>query len=343
MMKDKSLFMRTLHGERAERPPIWLMRQAGRYLPEYRATRAEAGSFLDLCFNPRLAAEVTLQPIRRFDFDASILFSDILVIPWALGQDVRFEEGRGPVLKPIQSGTELAVLEVETLETKLEPVFEAIQRINEGLPDETPLIGFIGAPWTLMTYMIAGHSTPDQRPAKDLWLHDPQTFAAMRQMVEEACMRFLIAQVKAGVNVVKIFDSWAGSLPEALVRELCIDPIKRIVNGVRQEVGSVPVIAFPRGIGNLYPVFANEVDATVIAVDQFTDPSVLRLSGVTQPLQGNMDPMFLRGSPDLLQAELHRQRKQFAEGAHIVNLGHGITPDADIANVEKMIAFWRQA
>ncbi|MCI4662633.1 MAG: uroporphyrinogen decarboxylase [Neomegalonema sp.] len=335
--------MRTIRGAQCDRPPIWLMRQAGRYLPEYRATRAEAGSFLDLCFSPKLATEVTLQPIRRFGFDAAILFSDILIIPWALGQDVRFEQGVGPVLEPIASEAELAALDLNGIEDRLESVGEAIELINAGLGADIPLIGFIGAPWTLMTYMIGGRSTPDQGPAKKLLLEQPDLFFAMLEIVEEACARVLRMQIKAGVDVVKIFDSWAGSVPMSLRQKIVFDPIKRIIENVRTDAPQIPVIAFPRGIGASYLKFANEVPADVLALDQGMDPSLFDHANRKVALQGNMDPMFLLGSEAALADELVRQRDLFAGRSHIVNLGHGITPEGKIERVEQMIAFWRNA
>lgn len=338
----RSDMMRTLAGEVTDAPPCWIMRQAGRYLPEYRATRAQAGSFLDLCFNPELATEVTLQPLRRFDLQAAILFSDILVIPWALGQHLEFQEGEGPVLKPVTTGAEIADLKYDGLISRLEPVLEAVGRIRAGLPSNVPLIGFAGAPWTLATYAIAGRGTKDQAPAKTLMLQDPAAFDALIDLYENCCFDFLDAQIKAGANLVKLFDSWAGSLPPVLLDRACTQPLKRIVARLRTAHPDVPVIVFPRGIGPRYPAFIEEVRPTATAVDQNISMSWIREAAPSGSiLQGNLDPVYLTAPKETLLTELRRVRDDYAGHPHVFNLGHGVTPDSQIENVATVIDFVR--
>ena len=243
--KDK-LLMRAMAGETLAVPPVWMMRQAGRYLPEYRATRAEAGSFLDLCYNPDLATEVTLQPIRRYGFDAAILFADILLVPQALGADLKFVEGEGPRLSTITDAAGLAALKpVEDIHETLSPVYETVRRLAAELPAETALIGFAGAPWTVATYMIAGRGTPDQAPARRLMYGDPATFDALMDRITEATIAYLLRQIEAGAETVKMFDSWAGALPGEKFEKYAIRPAKRIVDAIRAAHPGVPVIGFP--------------------------------------------------------------------------------------------------
>ena len=239
--------LRALARERSASPPIWLMRQAGRYLPEYRAVREQAGGFLDLCFNPKLAAEVTLQPIRRFGFDAAILFSDILVIPHALGQRVTFEEGEGPKLEALREPAALTRLRAEIDHNALAPIYETIGRVRQDLPNEVALLGFCGAPWTVATYMIAGCGTPDQSPARLFAYHHPQDFARLVDKLIDASAGYLIRQFEAGVDAVQIFDTWAGVLPAGEFRKWCIEPIARIIAAVRQRIPGAKIIGFPRG------------------------------------------------------------------------------------------------
>ena len=246
-----------LHGKTEKVPPIWLMRQAGRYLPEYLQTRAEAGSFLDLCYNPELACEVTLQPIRRFGFDASILFSDILVVPDALGRSVRFVQGEGPQLDPI-SVEEISDLDPALVLENLTPVFETVERIRAALPDETTFLGFCGAPWTVATYMIAGHGTPDQAPARLFARREPEAFKKLIDILVEASTLYLIKQLRCGADAVQIFDSWAGVLDDALYLSACQDPIARIVQGVRAEIPDARIIGFPKGAGLRLPDFVRQ-------------------------------------------------------------------------------------
>jgi uroporphyrinogen decarboxylase len=331
--------MRALRGEAQPVPPVWLMRQAGRYLPEYRATRARAGSFLDLCYTPELAAEVTLQPIRRFGFDAAILFADILLVPHALGADLRFVEGEGPRLSTVTRAADLgrlappdAVLEF------LAPVYETVRTVRAALPPQVPLIGFAGAPWTVATYMIAGRGTPDQAPARMLLYRDPATFDALIERITDATVLYLAAQVEAGAQIVKLFDSWAGALPGPHFARYGIAPAARIAAELHRRFPRLPVIGFPRGAGAGLPAFAEATGVQGVAIDTAVDP--VWAAEALQPLacvQGNLDPllMILGGQP--LVDATRRIIDAFAGGPHIFNLGHGITPDADPANVELLL------
>lgn len=334
-LKGETAFLRVLRGERVDPPPVWMMRQAGRYLPEYRETRKSAGSFLDLCFNPTLAAEVTLQPIRRFGFDAAILFSDILVIPYALNRDVRFEEGVGPLLDPLASIHDLEETDEATFLGRLSPVFEAIERIQSLLPRETPLIGFCGAPWTLATYMIAGRGTPDQAPARKFAIEKPEEFRALISRLEAACIWFLRAQIAAGVDCVKIFDSWAGSLPVNSAQTHSAEPIIRIAQGVKERFPNTPIICFPKGAPTLAPIFDRATEIDCLALDAATNPDAISFG---RALQGNLDPMLLTAPTDQFETHVDFVLNRFADRAHIFNLGHGITPDARIEAVERMLA-----
>jgi len=338
----QSDMMRALRGEATEKTPCWLMRQAGRYLPEYRETRKHAGSFLDLCFSPELATEVTLQPLRRFDLQAAILFSDILTIPWALGQHLEFQEGEGPVLEPITNGTELARLKTDGFLERLEPVMEAVQRIRGAMPGDMPLIGFVGAPWTLATYSIAGRGTKDQAPAKNLLVNDPETFDQMLGIFEDCCFELLSAQIGAGANIAKIFDSWAGSLSPTMLQRASVDPIRRIVMRLKEKHPQTPVIVFPRGIGPLYPEFCRSVEPHAVAIDQGLplEWASNAISG-NVTLQGNLDPIYLTGPKSALERELEVIKAAMSGKPHIFNLGHGITPDAKIENVSFALEYMR--
>lgn len=338
----QSAFLRTLAGEKIDPSPIWLMRQAGRYLPEYRETRAKAGGFLDLCFSPELATEVTLQPIRRFGFDAAILFSDILITPLGLGQKVWFEEGEGPRLEPIASKADFDRLTLEGFLERLEPVFEAIRRIKRELPPETPLIGFAGAPWTLATYMIAGRGSSDHAAAKLFALEQPQLFQSILDLATEAVTALLEAQAKAGVDAVKLFDSWAGAAWPSLYERAVIAPAAEIRAELAGKAPNTPLIAFPRGAGAVLPTYAAAVKPQCLAIDSATDLA-WAAKAVETPcaLQGNLDPIFMRGPRDALAPELDRIREAMSERPHILNLGHGITPQSAIENVSFLVEHWR--
>lgn len=339
MAAEGKRILRALRGEALATPPVWLMRQAGRYLPEYRAVRARAGGFLDLCYTPDLAVEVTLQPIRRFGFDAAILFADILLVPQALGLELGFAEGEGPRLSTVTRAEDLARLRpAEAIHDTLAPVYETVARLRAELPAETALIGFAGAPWTVATYMIAGRGTPDQAPARSLMYRDPATFAALIDRVTEATIAYLARQIAAGAEVVKLFDSWAGGLPGPRFEEFCVAPARRIVEALRAFAPEVPVIGFPRGAGGGYDRFITGTGVAGCALDAAVDPVwAARTLPAGVCLQGNLDPLLLvAGGPALDQAT-RACVAAFAGRPHIFNLGHGITPDADPANVERML------
>jgi uroporphyrinogen decarboxylase len=339
MMPPGKPLLRALRGEALPVPPVWMMRQAGRYLPEYRATREKAGSFLDLCYTPDLATEVTLQPIRRYGFDAAILFADILLVPQALGLELTFVQGEGPRLSTVTSAADLARLKpAEAIHETLSPVYETVARLREDLPREVALIGFAGAPWTVATYMIAGRGTPDQAPARRLLYSDPATFDALLARITDATILYLRAQVAAGAEVVKLFDSWAGALPGPWFRRYAIAPAARIAAAIRSEFPEVPVIGFPRGAGAGYLAFAAEAGTQGVALDTNVDPhwaaSALPASICTQ---GNLDPLLLVEGGDALTTETRGLVEAFAGRPHVFNLGHGITPDADPRNVDRML------
>jgi len=337
-MDDKKL-IRALKGEKMDVPPVWMMRQAGRYLPEYKATRAEAGDFLSLCYNPDLAAEVTFQPIRRYGFDAAILFADILLVPQALGADLWFETGEGPRLSTITSRTELERLKPATdIHDHLAPVYETVRILADGLPKETTLIGFAGAPWTVATYLIAGRGTPDQGPAHALKSENREVFEALLDRITVATIEYLMCQVAAGAEVVKIFDSWAGSLDGDDFKRYALEPAKRIISALKAAHPDLPVIAFPRGAGEAYIGFAKATGADCVALDQGVDPAwAARNVQSDGCVQGNLDPRLLVTGGEALTEATKAVVEAFSDGPHIFNLGHGITPDADPANVDVML------
>ena len=331
-----------LKGKTVFPPPVWMMRQAGRYLPEYRETRKKAGSFLDLCYNPDLAVEVTLQPIRRFGFDASILFSDILVVPHALGRDLRFEEGRGPLMTPI-GADEIDGLDGEMFHVNLSPVYETVRRLRAELPQETTLIGFCGAPWTVATYMIAGHGTPDQAPARRFAYQHPQQMKRLLKILADHSAAYLIRQIEAGADAVQIFNSWSGVLDEASFRAFCVEPVAEIIRQVRAAHPDVPVIAFPKGAGSRYDGFRAATGATALGLDwtvPLTQAQRLQKEGA---VQGNLDPQRLVAGGDALKAGIDAILDVLGNGPLVFNLGHGITPDTPIAHVEAMVAQVRRS
>ena len=328
--------MEVLRGKTVFPPPIWLMRQAGRYLPEYRGTRAKAGGFLDLCFNPDLAVEVTLQPIRRFGFDAAILFSDILVVPYALGRDLRFEEGRGPLMTPIEvDGIER--LDGSRFHEKLAPVYETVHRLRAELPPETTLLGFCGAPWTIATYMIAGQGTQDQAPARLFAYRQPEAFARLLAAIAGWSADYLIRQIEAGADAVQIFDSWAGVLDEASFEAFCVGPVTRIVKRVRERYPDVPIIGFPRGAGSLYDSYREKTGVTALGLDWSMPLSQGQRLQRKGPVQGNLDPLRLVAGGRALEEGIDAILEALGKGPLIFNLGHGITPEAPMKHVEEMI------
>jgi uroporphyrinogen decarboxylase len=331
--------LKVLAGERCHPPPMWLMRQAGRYLPEYRAVREKAGSFLDLCFNPQLATEVTLQPIRRFGFDAAILFSDILVIPHALGQQVSFAAGEGPRLAPVIGRDGLKIIAEKIDLEALAAVFETIRIVRAELAPEVTLLGFCGAPWTVATYMVAGCGTPDQAPARLFAYRDPEIFEKLIDILVDASVDYLAAQFTAGVDAVQLFDTWAGVLgPEEFAR-WSIAPAKRIVAGLRRRIPDAKVIGFPRGAGTLLKAYVDSVDVDAVGLDWMIDRGFARDEiQRRRPVQGNLDPLALLAGGAALDREIDTILGYFGNGPHIFNLGHGILPETPIAHVEQMIA-----
>ena len=338
MNKDKTI-LRALAGERQETPPIWMMRQAGRYLPEYRATRAEAGDFLSLCYNSDLAAEVTLQPIRRYGFDAAILFADILLLPQALGVDLWFETGEGPRMSTTTTADELAGLRTTAdIHETLNPIYETVRILSRELPRETTLIGFAGAPWTVATYMIAGRGTKDQGPAHALKAENRAVFEGILERLTEATIEYLSKQIEAGAEVVKLFDSWAGSLKGDDFVKYALNPAAKITQALKQRHPGIPVIAFPREAGEGYIGFAKATGADCIAIDNSVSAEWVAQN--VQPdscVQGNLASSHMVTGGDDLIIETKRIVNALKGGPHIFNLGHGITPDANPDNVQIMI------
>ncbi|MBR3190118.1 uroporphyrinogen decarboxylase [Bosea sp. (in: a-proteobacteria)] len=338
----QNLYLRALSGETLPKPPLWLMRQAGRYLPEYRELRAKAGGFLDLCYNPQWAAEVTLQPIRRFGFDAAILFSDILVIPHALGQKLWFAQGEGPRLEPVADETRFGEIREEIDPDVLGPVYETVRRVKTALPAGTALIGFCGAPWTVATYMVAGRGTPDQGPAKELFRRDPSLFARLIDRLVVNSAAYLNAQIDAGVDAVQIFDSWAGSLGPDDFQRWCIEPTRRIVDLVRARHPQTKIIGFPRGAGAGIPAYVRQTGIDAVGLETEIDRSFVREAiQKLVPVQGHLDPQLLRvGGPEL-DREIEAIRAAFGDSPFVFNLGHGILPDTPIAHVERLVELVR--
>jgi uroporphyrinogen decarboxylase len=327
--------IRVLAGTRETPPPVWLMRQAGRYLPEYRALRERTPSFLDMCFTPALAVEATLQPVRRFRFDAAILFSDILVVPLALGQSVTFEVGDGPRLDTDALGH----LRDEVDHARLEPIYETIGRVKQALAPEVAFLGFCGAPWTVASYMVAGHGTPDQAPARILAYENPQALSRLIDRLVAASTEYLVRQLRAGVDAVQIFDTWAGTLPPAEFVRWCVEPVARMVKGVRAALPGAAIIGFPRGAGTSLPAYVAQTGVTAVGIDWMTDPAFACAQvppGIA--LQGNLDPLVLRAGGVPLDRAIDTTMASFAGRPFIFNLGHGILPDTPIAHVERMLA-----
>ena len=343
-MSDQKTILRALAGETLPVPPVWMMRQAGRYLPEYRATRAKAGDFLSLCYTPDLAAEVTLQPIRRYGFDAAILFADILLVPQALGADLWFVTGEGPRLSTITSQSDFDALKpVEAIHETLGPVYETVKILSGELPSETTLIGFAGAPWTMATYMIAGRGTPDQGPAHALKAENRALFSALIDRLTAATIEYLSAQVEAGAEVVKIFDSWAGSLNGADFEDFALKPCLEITAALKARHPGLPVIGFPREAGEAYVGFAKATGVDCVALDNSVDAAwAAKHVQVDGCVQGNLASSHMVTGGQALVDETRAIVEAFSKGPHIFNLGHGITPDADPENVALMIETVRE-
>lgn len=338
-MTNAKTILRALAGEKQAVPPVWLMRQAGRYLPEYRATRAKAGDFLSLCYTPDLAAEVTLQPIRRYGFDAAILFADILLLPQALGAELWFVEGEGPRLSTLTQEDELeALMPTDAIHETLGPVYETVRILKEELPKETTLIGFAGAPWTVATYMIAGRGTPDQGPAHRLKAENRLVFDGLIERLIDSTIEYLAAQIRAGAEVVKLFDSWAGSLKGEEFETYAVEPVRRITAELKERFPDTPVIAFPREAGEAYVGFARKTGVDCVAIDNSVDADwAAQNVQIDGCVQGNLAPEHMITGGKALKTEARRIVGAFSGGPHIFNLGHGITPQADPENVHRLL------
>lgn len=344
MPATEKLLLRSLRGETLKRPPFWLMRQAGRYLPEYRALRAKAGSFLDLCYTPDFAVEVTLQPIRRFGMDAAILFSDILVVPHALGQGLRFEEGQGPLLDALDPADELRSLSLRDLHRHLAPVYQTVSDLRAKLPPETTLIGFAGAPWTVASYMIEGKGSREYAKAKN-WIYTrPVLFQRLIDLLIEATVDYLAAQVEAGAEVVQLFDSWAGALDHAAMLQYSLEPMRAITEKLHRRHPHVPVIVFPRAVGAGYLDFAQSGFMQGLGLDTGVSPAWAR-SAIPGPvaLQGNLDPQILVAGGEMMERSVAGLIGNFAGRPYIFNLGHGIVPETPPEHVARLAELIRQA
>ncbi|NNC72442.1 MAG: uroporphyrinogen decarboxylase [Sphingomonadaceae bacterium] len=333
--------LNVLRGKRSDPAPIWLMRQAGRYLPEYRKLRADKGGFLDLVYDSDAAAEVTLQPIRRFGFDGAILFSDILIVPHALGQDLWFETGEGPRLAPKLSDAALG--DLEPARHHLKPIYATVSKVAAALPDETTFLGFAGSPWTVASYMVAGQGSRDQQAARALAYGDPAKFTAIVDAIADLTVEYLSGQIEAGVHAVQLFDSWSGSLSPTQFERWVIAPTAKIIGALKKRHPDVPVIGFPKGAGGKLAAYARETGIDAIGLDETVDPiwadSVLPGD---LPVQGNLDPLALIASGDDLAVATAGIKRAFAGRPHVFNLGHGILPHTPIDNVERLLGLVRE-
>jgi len=330
-------FLKPFAGEAVTPPPIWLMRQAGRYLPEYRAVRAKAGGFLDLCYNPPLATEVTLQPIRRYGFDAAILFSDILVVPDALGQGVRFLEGEGPNLDPIRGVDGLARLDPSKAQGKLGVVLETVARLRQDLPRDTALIGFCGAPWTVATYMVGGHGSTDQAEAR-LWAYrDPEGFGRLIDLLVDVSADYLEGQVKAGADVLQVFDSWAGSLPTPQFDRWVVRPTRRLVAKLRKRGVKAPIIGFPRGASARARRYAEQTGVDAVGCDTVMSVATMKSLAEMRVVQGNLDPLLLVVGGQAMEERVRLILEMMRGRRFIFNLGHGIVPETPPEHVAQLV------
>ena len=337
---DKPL-LSVLKGRKAEKTPIWLMRQAGRYLPEYRALRADKGGFLALVYDPDAAAEITLQPIRRFGFDGAILFSDILIVPYALGQDLRFEAGEGPRLSPPLVDAALGAL--EAVPGRLEPIYRTVDKVKAALPPEVTFLGFAGSPWTVATYMVAGQGSKEQAEARRYAYRDPAAFQEIINAVAAMTVDYLSGQVRAGVEAVQLFDSWAGSLSPAQFEQWVIAPNARIVAAFKARHPDVPVIGFPKGAGGKLAAYARGTGVDAVGLDETVDPAwAAAVLPEGLPVQGNLDPLALIAGGAALESAVTRIISALDGRPHVFNLGHGILQDTPIAHVEQLLKLVRR-
>lgn len=333
-------FLRVLDGEKFDVPPIWMMRQAGRYLPEYREVRAKAGGFVDLCLNPDLASEVTLQPIRRFGFDGAILFSDILIVPYAMGQELEFLAGEGPRLSPRLVDSTLDSL--HAVPERLKPIYETVAKVKAGLGAGRTLLGFAGSPWTVATYMVAGEGSRDQHDTRALAYRDPQAFQAIIDAIIAVTVDYLSGQIAAGAEAVQLFDSWAGSLAPAEFDRWVIAPNAAIVATLKQRHRDLPIIGFPKGAGEKLPAYASETGVDAIGIDETIDPVwAARALPPGLPVQGNLDPLLLLAGGAELEKQALRILDALADRPHVFNLGHGIGQHTPIDHVEQLLGIVR--
>jgi len=334
------LLLNTLRGENSASRPIWLMRQAGRYLPEYRALRAEKGGFLALVYDTDAAAEITLQPIRRFGFDGAILFSDILIVPYAMGQNLEFLVGEGPRLSPRLLDAQLTGL--HAVPERLSPIYETVAKVKAGLGNGRTLLGFAGSPWTVATYMVAGEGSRDHHDTRALAYRDPAAFQAIIDAITQVTIEYLVGQAEAGAEAIQLFDSWAGSLAPAEFERWVIAPNAAIVAAVRKRCPNLPIIGFPKGAGEKLPAYARETGVDAVGIDETIDP-VWAASSLPEgmPVQGNLDPLLLLSGGDELEKQAERILRAFAGRPHVFNLGHGIGQHTSIGNVERLLAIVR--
>ncbi len=336
-MQADSPFLAVLRGERRDPPPLWMMRQAGRYLPEYRALREQKGGFLELVYDTDTAVEITLQPLERFpEIDAAILFSDILIVPFAIGQNLSFVAGEGPRLTPPLAATQLD--ELTAYPARLEPIYETVRKVKERLAPGKALIGFAGAPWTVATYMVAGQGSRDQSEARRLAYADPGQFGAIVERIEAVTVDYLSGQIDAGVDAVQLFDSWAGSLAPAQFEQWVIAPTRRLVGKLKRRHPGVPVIGFPKGAGGKLTAYARETGISAVGLDETVDPAwANKVLPPRMPAQGNLDPLALVSGGEALESAVRRILDAFAGRPHIFNLGHGILQETPVANVEQLM------
>lgn len=341
-MSEEKLLLTALQGKQTKRTPFWFMRQAGRYLPEYRELRAGCNGFLDLCFTPAKAAEVTLQPIRRFNMDGAILFSDILVIPYALGSSVTFEAGEGPRLSVIENADDVKKLSLAALHEKLSPVYETIARVKQDLPKHTTFLGFAGSPWTIACYMLAGKGGDDFVEARRVAYQNPALVSALMDVIADATTAYLRKQIDTGVDAVQLFDSWAGLLSPAQFEAFCIKPTQKIVQALKQSHPQVPIIGFPKGAASQLQAYA-QTGVNAFGIDQFTPLAFAKQQLPGRVLQGNLDPILLASDA---QATLHQAEeilKTFGNQPAVFNLGHGMVPHTPVAHVEALVKFLQEA
>lgn len=342
-MVNNKRFVQTLHSQPTDKVPFWYMRQAGRYLPEYMERRQTAGSFLDLCYSPDFAVEVTLQPLQRYNMDAAILFSDILVVPQAMGQHLEFRQGEGPVLTPVDTADKIKMLGMENFHSHLAPVYETVSRLSREIPETTALIGFAGAPWTVATYMVGGRGSADQAAARSLAYQQEDVFQELIDLLVEATSEYLIRQIKQGAEVIQIFDTWAGNLPDDQFVKWAIEPMRKIVQAIRAYDENIPIIGFPRGAGTRYPDYIRATEVTAVSIDTTMPLEWARDHIQTLcPIQGNLDPLLLVAGGELMENRVKEILDCLSGGPFIFNLGHGIVPQTPPENVARVSELVRE-